>query len=304
MRIPTATRSPRRARRSSTRSRHGGRIPRSTASGEAVGLPAGQQGNSEVGHLTIGAGRLIFQPLSRINRAIEDGSFFDEPGAVRRGRPRARSRRRAALPRARSRPAACTATRIMRSRSPSWRDAGVCDACGSTRSPTVATSRRRAPRASCERFVEGCSASAPAPSRRSSGRYYAMDRDRRWDRTERAYEVIVGAGNGTAADAVAYIEAQYAADVTDEFVPPVSILHDGPARSRSRTATRSIFFNFRPDRARQLSHALVDADFDGFRALAGASRHRPGDLHRVRARPAERRWRFRARTFATRSPRR
>ncbi len=96
-----------------------------------------------------------------------------------------------------------------------------------------------------------------------AGRYFAMDRDKRWDRVQRAYEVIAGAGNGTATDAVAYIEAQYAADITDEFVPPVSILHGG-RRIRIEDGDSIIFFNFRPDRARELSHALVDTDFDGF----------------------------------------
>jgi 2,3-bisphosphoglycerate-independent phosphoglycerate mutase len=96
-----------------------------------------------------------------------------------------------------------------------------------------------------------------------SGRYYAMDRDRRWDRVAPAYEVIAGTGNGTADDAIAYIEAQYAAGVSDEFMPPVSILHEGK-RIRIEDGDSIIFFNFRPDRARELSHALVDVDFDGF----------------------------------------
>ena len=90
-----------------------------------------------------------------------------------------------------------------------------------------------------------------------------MDRDRRWDRVERAYDVIAGPGNGTAVDAVAYIEEQYAKGVTDEFVPPASIL-DGGERVRIEDGDSIIFFNFRPDRARQLCHALVDSAFDGF----------------------------------------
>jgi 2,3-bisphosphoglycerate-independent phosphoglycerate mutase len=90
-----------------------------------------------------------------------------------------------------------------------------------------------------------------------------MDRDRRWDRVQRAYEVIAGTGNGTATDAVAYIEAQYPLAITDEFVAPASILHDG-RRIRVEDGDSIIFFNFRPDRARELSHALVDADFEGF----------------------------------------
>ena len=156
-----------------------------------------------------------------------------------------------------------TATRITRSRSPSLRDAAGSTQSGFTRFSTAAMSHRRARPAS----------SAPSPTHwhgvgvgaiaSVAGRYFAMDRDRRWDRVQRAYEVIAGAGNGTATDAVAYIEAQYAADITDEFVPPASILHDGK-RIRIEDGDSIIFFNFRPDRARELSHALVDSDFDGF----------------------------------------
>jgi 2,3-bisphosphoglycerate-independent phosphoglycerate mutase len=96
-----------------------------------------------------------------------------------------------------------------------------------------------------------------------AGRYYAMDRDHRWDRTERAYEVIVGPGGDVATDAVAYIEAQYSADITDEFVAPASI-RQGGRRILIENGDSLIFFNFRPDRGRQLSHALVDRTFDGF----------------------------------------
>jgi 2,3-bisphosphoglycerate-independent phosphoglycerate mutase len=96
-----------------------------------------------------------------------------------------------------------------------------------------------------------------------SGRYSAMDRDRRWDRTQLAYEVIAGNGEGVAADPVAYIEAQYAQRITDEFLPPVSITLEG-RRVRIEDGDSIIFFNFRPDRARQLSHALVDPEFNSF----------------------------------------
>jgi 2,3-bisphosphoglycerate-independent phosphoglycerate mutase len=105
-----------------------------------------------------------------------------------------------------------------------------------------------------------------------SGRYYAMDRDSRWERTARAYEVIAGAGAGTAAGAVEYIEAGYAGGITDEFVEPVSIVPPGSERVRVEDGDSVIFFNFRPDRARQLTHALVDEQFDGFarsRRVAG-----------------------------------
>jgi 2,3-bisphosphoglycerate-independent phosphoglycerate mutase len=232
------------------------------ASGEAVGLPPGQQGNSEVGHLTIGAGRLIYQPLSRINRAIEDGSFYENPALC------------AAVDRARDRGAALHCLGLI---SPggvhSHQDHAVAVAelarrrglnsvwvhaflDGRDEPPTSAAGFVRT-------FVDDLHRAGSAAVVSVAGRYYAMDRDRRWSRTQRAYEVIAGAGDGTTTDAVAYIERQYAADITDEFVPPVSVLHEG-RRIRIEDGDSLIFFNFRPDRARQLCHALVDADFAGF----------------------------------------
>jgi 2,3-bisphosphoglycerate-independent phosphoglycerate mutase len=232
------------------------------ASGEAVGVPAGQQGNSEVGHLTIGAGRIIFQPLAAISRAIDDGSFYENAALCR------------AVDRARDRSAALHCLGLI---SPggvhSHQDHAVALAelarrrglnslwfhaflDGRDEPPTSAAGFVRT-------FVSALAQTSVGAIATVSGRYYAMDRDRRWDRVARAYEVIAGTGNGTADDAIAYIEAQYAAGVTDEFVPPVSVLHEGN-RIRIEDGDSIIFFNFRPDRARELSHALVDVDFDGF----------------------------------------
>jgi 2,3-bisphosphoglycerate-independent phosphoglycerate mutase len=232
------------------------------ASGEAVGLPPGQQGNSEVGHLTIGAGRLLLQPLWRISRAILDGTFFENVALT------------AAVDRARDRGAALHCIGLV---SPggvhSHQDHAVAVAelasrhglrdvwfhaflDGRDEPPTSAAGFVRRFIADLDRIGTGAIASV-------SGRYFGMDRDQRWDRTQRAYEVIAGSGDGTASDAVAYIEEQYAAGVSDEFVPPVSILDHG-RRVRIEDGDSILFFNFRPDRARQLSHALVDASFDGF----------------------------------------
>jgi 2,3-bisphosphoglycerate-independent phosphoglycerate mutase len=232
------------------------------ASGEAVGVPAGQQGNSEVGHLTIGVGRLIHQPLSAISRAIEDGSFYENPALC------------ATVDRARDRGAAVHCLGLIspggvhshqehavavaelarrRGLNTLWFHAFLD---GRDEPPTSAAGFVRTFVDELHRIGTGAVVSV-------AGRYYAMDRDKRWDRIERAYEVIAGAGDGTADDAVAYIEARYAADVTDEFVPPVSILHEG-TRVRIEDGDSIIFFNFRPDRARELSHALVDTDFAGF----------------------------------------
>jgi 2,3-bisphosphoglycerate-independent phosphoglycerate mutase len=232
------------------------------ASGEAVGLPPGQQGNSEVGHLTIGSGRLIYQPLSRIHRAIADGSFYENAAMC------------AAVDRARDRGSALHCLGLI---SPggvhSHQDHALAVAELARRRGLNAVwfhaflDGRDEPPTSAEEFVntfvEQLRRVGVGTVASVSGRYFAMDRDRRWDRIQRAYEVIVGAGDGTAADPVAYIRSQYVAGVTDEFVPPMSMLHEG-RRVRIENGDSIIFFNFRPDRARQLSHALVDANFDGF----------------------------------------
>ena len=232
------------------------------ASGEAVGLPPGQQGNSEVGHLTIGAGRLIFQPLAAINRAIDGGSFY-ENAALCEAVDRARDRGAALHCLGLISPGgvhshqghAVALAELARRRGlhSVWFHAFLD---GRDEPPTSAVGFLRT-------FLDGLDRVGVGAIASVSGRYYAMDRDRRWDRVARAYEVIAGDGEGIAADAIAYVETQYVLDVTDEFVPPVSILHDGQ-RVRIEDGDSIIFFNFRPDRARELSHALVDADFDGF----------------------------------------
>jgi 2,3-bisphosphoglycerate-independent phosphoglycerate mutase len=233
------------------------------ASGEAVGLPEGQQGNSEVGHLAIGAGRVIPQPLTRINRAIRDGSFFENPVLVR---------------------AVDTAIE----RGASLHCLGLVSPGGvhSDQAHGVALAelarRRGLERVHFHAFTDGRDeppASAAAYMRTFiddlhaigcgdvasvTGRYYAMDRDTHWERTERAYEQLVGTAEAVAPDAVAYIEGQYALDITDEFLPPVSIVPPRRDRVVIDDGDSVVFFNFRPDRARQLSHALIDADFTGF----------------------------------------
>jgi 2,3-bisphosphoglycerate-independent phosphoglycerate mutase len=232
------------------------------ASGEAVGLPPGQQGNSEVGHLTIGAGRLIYQPLSRINRAIDDGSFYQN-AALREVVDRARDRGAAlhclglispgGVHSRQDHAVAVAELARRRGLDTVWFHAFLD---GRDEPPTSAAGFVRT-------FLEGLQRVGVGAVASVSGRYYAMDRDRHWDRTQQAYEVIAGAGDGTAADAIAAIEAAYAGGVTDEFVAPVSILQAG-RRVRIEDGDSIVFFNFRPDRARQLCHALVDADFEGF----------------------------------------
>ena len=196
------------------------------ASGEAVGLPPGQQGNSEVGHLTIGAGRLVYQPLSRINRAISDGSFFENAalcGAVDRARDRGAALHCLGLISPggvhshQDHAVAMAELARRRGLQSLWFHAFLD---GRDEPPTSAAGFVR-------QFAENIAHTGVGAIASVSGRYYAMDRDRRWDRLQRAYDVIAGSGDGTATNAIAYIEDQYAHDITDEFVIPISILNDG-----------------------------------------------------------------------------
>ncbi len=212
------------------------------ASGEAVGLPPGQMGNSEVGHLTIGSGRVLDQDLQRINRAIADGSFFENPvlqaafdrggdvhllGLVSRGGVHSHLEHLQAL------------LRFAPERT--WIHAFTD---GRDVSPHAAESDL-----------------AELPAERVAtvaGRYYAMDRDQRWERTQKAFDAIVEGKGEHADDPVAAVRASYEQGVTDEFIEP-TVLDGRPRLSRDDTA---IFFNFRPDRARQLTKLLLDAGID------------------------------------------
>jgi len=229
------------------------RYPHATlrASGEAVGLPAGQMGNSEVGHLTIGSGRILLQDLARVNEAILDGSF---------GRNEALA---AAFARARERGGDVHLLGLV-----SY--GGVHSHIEHLRALlALAESEGMADRTWIHAFTDGRDVSphaaasdlAELPVDRIAtvcGRYYAMDRDSRWDRTDRAFEAIVNGEGAHADDPVAAVHASYAGGVTDEFVEPV-VLDGRPRLGRNDAA---IFFNFRPDRARQLSQRLLEAGFD------------------------------------------
>lgn len=233
------------------------------ASGEAVGLPSGQQGNSEVGHLTIGAGRVILQDLPRISTAIEQGDFFENPELV------------AAVDRARGRGGTLHVIGLV---SPggvhSHQDHAVAIAELARRRGLdrvafhVITDGRDEPPTSAvgfvTRFAEDLGRVGVGRIATVSGRYYAMDRDRRWERTRLAYDVLTGRSGAEVPDAAGYIRSAHATGVTDEFLEPVAVVGPGERRETIADGDTVVFFNFRPDRARQLCHALVDADFAGF----------------------------------------
>ena len=221
------------------------------ASGEAVGLPPGQMGNSEVGHLTIGSGRILFQDLQRVNVAIRDGSFGEN--AVLRG----------AFDRARARGGNVHLLGLV-----SY--GGVHSHIDHLRALLDLAAREgMAERTWIHAFTDGRDVSPTAgaadlaelPAERVAtvvGRYYAMDRDARWERTELALGAIVAGEGARAADPVAAVRESYAAGVTDEFVTPVVV----GAAPRLSQRDAAIFFNFRPDRARQLSQKLLAAGID------------------------------------------
>ncbi|WP_337926450.1 2,3-bisphosphoglycerate-independent phosphoglycerate mutase [Luteimonas saliphila] len=233
--------------------------------GRFVGLPDGQMGNSEVGHMNIGAGRVVYQDLTRIDAAIEDGSFFDNAELA----------------------AACDAAvasggtlHVMGLLSPG----GVHSHETHVFAMLELAARRGVPRVAVHAFLDGrdmpprsaeaslralqdkCDALGNARVASVSGRYYAMDRDNRWERVRRAWDAIVEA-NGDAPDALSALQAAYARGENDEFVDPVAIAGAQPMRDGDAI----VFMNFRADRARQLSAAFVSPGFDGF----GAGVRRP-----------------------------
>ncbi len=233
-------------------------------SGAAVGLPQGQMGNSEVGHMNLGAGRIVYQDLTRIDRGIGDGSLFDNAalaasmdrcaggrgalhlvGLLSDGGVHSHQRHlHALIEMARRRDVERLFVHV------------VTD--GRDTPPTGGAGYVAALEGALEDAGIGCIASV-------SGRYYAMDRDRRWQRTARAYEAMTRGRGRTAQTPGALLEAAYAAGTTDEFVEP-GVVVDGGGQPVGPIADGDsvVLFNFRADRVRQLTRALAHQDFDGF----------------------------------------
>ncbi len=213
------------------------------ASGAAVGLPPGQMGNSEVGHLTIGSGRVLYQDLMRVNKAIEDGSYF-ENAALKAAFERGERVHLLGLVSYGGVHSHIHHLRALLTFAPekTWIHA-------------FTDGRDVSPHAAVHDLAE-----LPEDQIATiSGRYYAMDRDQRWDRTERALRAIVDGVGMEADDPVEAVRESYARGVTDEFIEPTIIR----GRPRLRHGTDSaIFFNFRPDRGRQLAARLLELGVD------------------------------------------
>jgi 2,3-bisphosphoglycerate-independent phosphoglycerate mutase len=207
------------------------------ASGAAVGLPDGQMGNSEVGHLTIGSGRILDQDLQRVNRAIRDGSLFENE-ALRAAFERGENVHLLGLVSHGGVHSHIDHLQALLTFAPekTWIHAFT-----DGRDVTPTSAVRDLAQLPVDRIAT------------VSGRYYAMDRDNRWDRTERALRAIVNGEGEHADDPIAAVQASYDRGITDEFIEPVVI--DGRPRLDPERDT-AIFFNFRPDRARQLSEKL------------------------------------------------
>ncbi|MCB1690974.1 MAG: 2,3-bisphosphoglycerate-independent phosphoglycerate mutase [Halioglobus sp.] len=235
-----------------------------SASGEDVGLPGGQMGNSEVGHMSLGAGRVIYQNITRIDKAISDGSFNQNP-ALTGGIDKAI--------------AAGGAVHIFGLLSPG----GVHSHEEQIFAAIRLAAERGARRVYLHAFLDGRDtpprSAAPSLEKADAlfaelgcgrtasicGRYYAMDRDNRWDRIESAYRMLTeGAADHRASSAAQALADAYARDENDEFVLPTVIAGEQEGAAVIADNDTVLFMNFRSDRARQLTHAFVDARFDHF----------------------------------------
>src|SRR5690606_27112165 len=234
-----------------------------TASGEAVGLPDGQMGNSEVGHLNIGAGRIVYQNLTRIHKSIKDGDFYENPAfldAVMNAKENGK------------------ALHVMGLLS----DGGV----HSHYEHLFALLRLAKQQGLSEVYVHGFLDGRDVGPKTAlhyieetekqmqqigigrfasiSGRYYAMDRDTRWERVELAYRAMVDGIRPSASSAAAGVEASYVEGIVDEFVLPFTVVKEGEEPAVIESGDSVIFFNFRPDRAIQLTTVLTRPDFAHF----------------------------------------
>ena len=233
------------------------------ASGMAVGLPDGQMGNSEVGHLNMGAGRIVYQELTRITKEIQDGTFFENPALVK------------AMENCKANDSALHAFGLLS-------DGGVhshnthlygllemAKRFGLSKVYVHAfLDGRDTPPASGKGFVEDLEAEMKkigvGQVASVCGRYYAMDRDNNYDRVQLAYNALTQGVGDTCDSAPQGIQDSYDKEVTDEFVKPTVVMKDGKPVATIQDKDSVVFFNFRPDRAREITRAFCDDDFKGF----------------------------------------
>ncbi|MBY0222752.1 2,3-bisphosphoglycerate-independent phosphoglycerate mutase [Sporosarcina aquimarina] len=234
-----------------------------TACGEAVGLPEGQMGNSEVGHLNIGAGRIVYQSLTRIDKSIREGEFFENAalletmehvktnnsalhvmGLLSDGGVHSHYEHLFALLKLAKQQGV---ERVYLHAFLDGRDVG----------PTTAIPYIKRTETEMKEIGVGQIATV-------SGRYYAMDRDKRWDRVQKTYDAIVYGIGKHVDSAEEGISASYTEEIHDEFIEPFVVQQDGKPIATVENGDAMIFFNFRPDRAIQLSRAFTQPGFDGF----------------------------------------
>ena len=238
------------------------------ASALAVGLPEGQMGNSEVGHLNIGAGRIVYQELTRINKSISDGDFFDKPEFLH------------AIENCKVHDSALHLMGLCS-------DGGVHSMLSHLYALVELAKRHRLNKVFIHCFMDGRDVPPDSGAdyiRRVqkklseigcgkiatvSGRFYAMDRDNRFERVEKAYNALANGDGVYATDPVKAIEDSYANGVTDEFILPTVITENGAPVARISRNDSVIFFNYRPDRPREITRAFLFDDFTGFERKNG-----------------------------------
>lgn len=233
------------------------------ASGMDVGLPDGQMGNSEVGHLNIGAGRIVYQELTRITKEIEEGEILKNEAllnAIENAKEKGKSLHLMGL----------LSDGGVHSHIDHIKGIlGMCKASGLSKVYLHAfLDGRDTPPKSATSYIEEIESYMKSAGvgkiATVSGRYYAMDRDKRWERVKLAYEAMALGKGELAHSAAEAVENSYSNGVNDEFVIPTVILNGGEPVASVEVGDSAVFFNFRPDRGRQLTRAFVDCDFEGF----------------------------------------
>ena len=233
------------------------------ASGMAVGLPDGQMGNSEVGHLNMGAGRIVYQELTRITKEIQDGDFFKNPGLM------------SAIDNCKKNDSSLHLYGLLSDggvHSHNTHLYGLLELAKRNGLEKVYVhcflDGRDTPPQSAKEFAEALETKMTeigvGKIATVSGRYYAMDRDNNYDRVKVAYDAMTKAEGPEAVSGPAGIQASYDAGVTDEFVVPFIVKENGAPVATIKDGDSVIFFNFRPDRAREITRAFCDDDFKGF----------------------------------------